>query len=265
MCLPITLLRKITAQCIVSRCRALLSIQPIKNSDALLIDKQIAGKIHLAKGFPYRGNTDILTLPIQQHGMDFPSVTRINMGLVAEGLARDLNHYIPAYQQVALVTLADWTCNINGCVGPLDGLGLKHNFSQYYRKFPAAWIIAQDTLTRLKPKLSLRRTNNSHILHGDISISHTLRLCRAHGVAVPDGHAIRSVTTKGIRMLSDAGKWNNKTNGKLTFAVSDVPATQAQWTPKAREHWNNIADILNNLNTTWLFDGDPTLMMPKAQ
>ena len=42
MCTPITLLRKIIAQCIITRCHALLSIQPIKNSDMLLLDKQIA-------------------------------------------------------------------------------------------------------------------------------------------------------------------------------------------------------------------------------
>ena len=51
----------------------------------------------MALGFPYRGNTDILTLPVEHHGLDFPSIARINMGLVAEGLARDLNHHIPAY------------------------------------------------------------------------------------------------------------------------------------------------------------------------
>ena len=196
--IPITLLRKITAQCIVARCRALLSIQPIKNGDALSLDKQICGKIHLALGFPYQGNTDILNLPIERHGLDFPLITRINMGLVTEGLARDLNHHIPAYRQVALITLADWTCGINNCVGPLDGLGLRRNFTQYYKKIPAVWIIAQHTLTCLEPKLSLRCTDASHIFHGDISISHTLRLCQAHRVDVPDGHAIRSITTKGI-------------------------------------------------------------------
>jgi len=98
MHIPITLLRKITAQCIVARCRALLSIQPIKNSDALLLDKQLARKIHMALGFPYCGNTDILTPPVEHHGLEFPSIARINMGLVVEGLARDLNHHIPAYR-----------------------------------------------------------------------------------------------------------------------------------------------------------------------
>jgi|SRR5882762_1562571 len=35
---PITLLQKIVEQCIMSRCCALISIQPIKDSDAVLLD-----------------------------------------------------------------------------------------------------------------------------------------------------------------------------------------------------------------------------------
>lgn len=216
-------------------------------------------------GFLYQGNTDILNLPIERHGLDFPSITHINLGLVTEGLAHDLNHHIPAYQQVELITLADWTCSINNCVGPLDGLGLRWNFTQYYKKTPAAWIIAQNTLTYLEPKLSLHHTDASHIFYNDVSISHTLRLCQAHGVDVPDGHAIWSITTKGIRTLSDTGKWMNNKSGKLTFAISEDVATQTCWTPKAREHWDNIATILRKMDTTWLFDGDLTLMMPRTQ
>ena len=60
----------------------------------------------------YQGNTDILTLPVEHHGLDFPSIAWMNMGLVAEGLACDLNHHIPVYQHVAHITLADWTCGI---------------------------------------------------------------------------------------------------------------------------------------------------------
>ena len=58
----ITSLWKITAQCIVARCHTLISIQPIKNSDTLLLDKQITGKDQSVLGFPYHGNMEILTL-----------------------------------------------------------------------------------------------------------------------------------------------------------------------------------------------------------
>jgi len=98
---------------------------------------------------PISRQHSILTLPVEHHGMDFSSIARINMGLEVEGIARDLNHHIPAYRQIALITLADWTCTINGCVGPLDGLGFNRNFLQYYKRIPAAWIIAQNSMTSL--------------------------------------------------------------------------------------------------------------------
>ena len=73
------------------------------------------------------------------------------------------------------------------------------------------------------------------------------------------------MTTKGIHILSDAGSWSRSPNGKITFAMTKDPAPLARWTPKAREHWKKIAALLSNLDTAWLFDGDLTLMTPRAQ
>jgi hypothetical protein len=68
--------------------QALLSIQPIKNGDALLLDKQLVRKFYI-----YHGNTDILTLPVEHHGLEFPSIAQINMGLVVEGCIRPQSSY----------------------------------------------------------------------------------------------------------------------------------------------------------------------------
>src|SRR5882762_4125917 len=193
------------------------------------------------------------------------SIARINMGLVVEGITRDLNHHIPAYRQVTLITLADWTCTINGCMRPLDGRGLSRNFTQYYKRILAAWIIAQNSMTSLKPKLSLRLTDNSHIMRGEISISHTINLCKAHGVDVPNGHTIRSLKTRGICMLSHVGQWIRTQSSKLTFAAIGSPAPQAQWMGVARKHWNQISSLLNKLDSDWLFDSESTLMTPRPQ
>ena len=171
---PIMLIWKIVAQCITSRCRALISIQPIKDSDAILLDQQIAGKVHHCFSFPYRPNTDVITLPVSYPGMEFPSIARINAGIAVEGLPRDLNHHIPAYRLMARLTLADWMCDINSCVNPLDGRGLDKDFVRYYHKIPASWIFAQKGMSKLNPKLSLRLTDSSHIIRGEISISHAL-------------------------------------------------------------------------------------------
>jgi hypothetical protein len=107
--------------------------------------------------------------------------------------------------------------------------------------------------------------DTSHIYNGNILISHTLKQCHANGIETPDGHAIRSIMTKGIHMLSDAGSWSRNQNGKVTFAVTKDPAPVVWWTPKARQHWEKIADLLSNLDTAWLFDGSLMLMTPRSQ
>lgn len=216
-------------------------------------------------GFPYCGNTGILTLPMEHHGLDFPSVARINAGLVIEGLARDLNHHIPASRRGALITLADWMCAINGCIGPLDGIGLNQSFSHHYRKIPATWIIVQNSMTSMRLKLSFHLTEHSHILRGKMSISHTLNSCKARGIDVPNGHAIRSLETRGICMLSHAGKWIKAHDNKLVFTTTDFPVPQAQWTDTAKENWRQVSSFLNGLNSRWLFDGDPTLLMMRIE
>jgi len=178
---PITLLRKIIWQNLISRLCALLSIQPIKPGDALSLDKMIASKIHFITGFPYSPKTDILTLPVKLNGLDYLSLARINAGIATEGLWRDLNHHIPAYQNMARLTLADWTCAINHCIYPLDGKGLQRDFTGQYRNIPAAWIIAHKIMTTMEPKLALRTTDCSHILRGEVSLSHVLNVAKAHG------------------------------------------------------------------------------------
>src|SRR6202050_1008150 len=120
-------------------------------------------------------------------------------------------------------------------------------------------------MTSLKPKLSLHLTDNSHIMHSEVSISHTINLCKAHGVDVPNGHAIQSLTTKVIHMLLHAGQWIRTQSSKLIFAAIESPAPQAQWIKIAKEHWNQISSLLNKLDSTWLFDGESTLIIPRLQ
>ena len=81
---PITLARKIVTQNIISRCRALLSLQPVKQTEAEILDKAVATKIHDLLRFLYNPQSRILTLPLHHHGLDFPSIMRINAGIVLE-------------------------------------------------------------------------------------------------------------------------------------------------------------------------------------
>jgi hypothetical protein len=194
----------------------------------------IASKIHHITGFPYNPNTDILTLPVDLHGLDYPSLARINAGIATEGLWRDLNHHVPAYQNMARLTLADWTCVINHCVYPLDGKGLLRDFTGYYRKIPAAWIIAHKVLTTLEPKMALRATDRSYILRGEVSLSHVLNIAKAHGKLIPDGRSVKTLSSRGIVLLADIGSWRITNNTPLCFKSKTCTPSGAKWTTKAK-------------------------------
>ncbi|KAJ7457756.1 hypothetical protein FB451DRAFT_970478, partial [Mycena latifolia] len=206
---PITLLRKIVKQNIISKARALLSLQPIRRTDAEDLDRQIKNKIHMESGMPFIPNSDVLTLPIDFHGLDFPSIARINDGIAIDGLNRDLNHPITSYRNIARITLADWTCSINNCTSPIDSEGLTRDFVRHANRIPFGWIAAQAAMTNGTPKLALKRTESAGILNGDVSLSHLLHTYVKHlpGSQNPNGHALKSLRGKGIRCLRDMGKW----------------------------------------------------------
>jgi hypothetical protein len=65
------------------------------------------------------------------------------------------------------------------------------NFTRYYHKIPASWIIAQKAMSKLNPKRSLRLTDYSHIVKGDIFITHTFNLCHINSCEVPNRHTLR--------------------------------------------------------------------------
>jgi hypothetical protein len=165
----------------------------------------IASKIHHITGFPYSHNTDILMLPVDLHGLDYPSLAHINAGIATAGLWHDLNHHVPAYCNMARLTPADWTCTINHCVYPLDGKGLLRDFTGQYQKIPVAWIIAHKVLTTLEPKMALRATNGSHVLRSEVSLSHVLNIAKAHGKLAPDRRAVKTLSSCGIALLADIG------------------------------------------------------------
>ncbi|EDR16147.1 uncharacterized protein LACBIDRAFT_321369 [Laccaria bicolor S238N-H82] len=185
--LLITLIRKIVSQNIVSRCHALLSLQPVKQSDAEALDRLIIRKVHGALGFPFQPSTSIATLPVSYHGFDFPSIARINTGIAVNGIGRDLNHHIRLYQTMAHIMRMDWTCEWNNCQYLLD---------------------AQKVLKDLS--LSLRLMDQSGIIEG---------IHRFMGVS------LRSLHLKGIRTLKDFGEWTINQNGCIgvTNGVAEPP------------------------------------------
>lgn len=246
--LPITLIRKIIAQNVISKCRALLSLQPITPKDAEQLDSLIMRKVHDTLGFPFQPTTNIATLPIAQHGFGFPSVARINAGLSIEGLSRDLNHHIPAYRTMALITRADWICEKCGCVNPLDGIGLQRDCIRQLKSIPASWIIAQRTMRSIS--LSLKETDQSYISKGDVSLPHAVNILN-HKISTANpslkinGTALRTLQRKNINKICDIGKWIFNNDGTITIHPHHQVFDKT-WTLPARRNWTNITKILQD-------------------
>jgi hypothetical protein len=110
---------------------------------------------------------------------------------------------------MALITLADWTCQINRCVYPLDREGLSRSFTCFIGLIPAAWIIIQNQMSKLD--LSLCQMDQSHLLEGHYSISHALSLIKPSipQAKHPTGHAIRLLGSMGFHLLSHCKGWNS--------------------------------------------------------
>jgi hypothetical protein len=138
------------------------------------------------------------------------------------------------------------------------------DFTGYYRKIPVAWIIAHKALSTLEPKLMFRMTDCSHILHGEVSLSHILNVTKAHRKVIPDGRTIKMLSLRGITQLADIGTWRT-VNGilKKFESVLNVPSG-VNWTAKAKENWVRIAQILNELEAKWFTIGDVDLMTTRA-
>jgi hypothetical protein len=260
---PFTLLRKIVSQNIVSHCRALLSLQPILHVDAVRLDQRIMKRVHASLGFPFCPSSIVSTLPLLFGGFDFPSLVRINAGIAIDGLARDLNHHIPAYRMMALVTLADWTCQINRCVYPLDREGLSRSFTRFIGSIPAAWIIAQNQMSKLD--LSLRQTDQSHLLEGHCSISHALSLIKPSipQAEHPTGHAIRSLRSMGYRLLSHIGSWTVNSHNLTSFNVRALPP--GNWSHAQRKNWNWVKTFLSQAQIGALYSGPADLLLSRSR
>ena len=262
--LPITLLRKIVSQNIVSRCRALISLQPIKQTDAETLDKIIIRKVHDALGFPFQPSSIIATLPVSHHGFGFPSIARINACLAVEGLMRDLNHHIHAYRTLAKITLADWMCEKSGCLYPLDGEGLRKDFSRLDQSVPSAWLTAHRVLKKLD--LSLREIDQSYIAKGDVSLTHVVRSCSHSHPQIPDkinGTVLRTLRLKGIRRLVDAGKWVFDSCGKIVLRLVPTPSDKS-WSAAARLNWEKLANAVHGqMSIDDVLPGPADLTIPR--
>ena len=167
--LPLTVLRRIVSQQIISKVRPHLAFQPLPPLLASKLDTILATKIHSRLGFPFRFKTGLLFAPLSMRGFAFPSISALNAALAVQGLQRDLNHHIQPFRDIAHITLADWSCSFNGCCNPLqfESHSSPSHGSTY---IPSAWQIARNFLVSLK--ISFLPTDYSFITAGNVSLRH---------------------------------------------------------------------------------------------
>ncbi|KAF5367841.1 hypothetical protein D9615_010570 [Tricholomella constricta] len=267
--LPLTALRRLISQCLISKIRPLLAFQPLTEELARKLDLAIAHKVHEYLGFPFQFNSLLLFTPLSLRGFDFPSVVLLNSALAASGVQRDLNHHIHPFRQMALVTLGDWSCQLNGCVSPFAASRpLRHPSPHYTAKqIPVAWVVARSVLANLH--ISLLSTDHSHILNGSVNILHLYNLCRAQSAFdLPhDFIPIRTFTNfarYGFTLLEHFGRWSYDTSLLLPIAFQPHPLFTH---PNSclRRDWPLFTTWLQSLSSFLpaLSFPDPSLLLPR--
>ncbi|PPQ73488.1 hypothetical protein CVT24_007817 [Panaeolus cyanescens] len=199
---PLTFMRRVISQRLISKIRPYLALQPLNPSDAEALDRLLASKVHAILGFPFRFNTELITAPLNIFGLEFPSISLLNSSLSTNGLLRDLNHHLPPFKNMADITLADWSCSSNGCLNPLT----HPSISASSNHLPTAW---QTAFKALKVNnLSIFINDLSPLISGNTSIAHLYNISRR---LMPSNtprfhkHLISSFASSSYHLLRDVG------------------------------------------------------------
>jgi hypothetical protein len=113
--LPITAVRRVISQLLISKISQKLRLQPISWHQASELDMRSSDMIHGYYGWTSRVAADILMLPVEYHSVGFPSLADINAAVAIKGLHRDLNHKVKEIRAIAEITLQDGTREANKC------------------------------------------------------------------------------------------------------------------------------------------------------
>ena len=149
---------------------------------------------------------------------------------------------------MALITKADWTCEKNQCINPLDGLGLKKDFTRQVKSILANWIIAQCMMCSLS--LSLRETDQSYITKGDVSLSHAVHIYN-HKISSRNpsdkinGTTLKTLQRMGINTIQDFGKWIMDKDGTILLQSWQLMFDRS-WTQATRKNWKTVTTLLRD-------------------
>ena len=259
--LPFTLLRRLIIQRLVSKIRPLLAFQPLFRSDAAALDHTIANKVHAYLHFPFTFNSQLLTLPFNLHGFDFPSISRLNDSAAVIGIIRDLNHHLSLFRDLASISLADWTCALAHCHSPLhaNSPSFHHRYHRSSPNLPRSWIIAHAVMQDLN--LSIHDTDVSYLMSGQVALQHLARICTHH--QPPPSHLFTKLSSAGLLLLCHLGSWTTTSTNLSTSSFSVRPDLSAllRFTPILPQ-LPSLTSWLSSLNLSSLTYGHPSLAIP---
>jgi hypothetical protein len=262
--LPFTLLRRLVIQRLVFKIRPRLAYQPLKRSDADTLDKLIAHKIHAYLHFPFPFNPHLLSMPFSLHGFDFPSIARLNDSAAVTGLARDLNHHLPLFRDIATITLADWTCSVAHCHSPLnaDSPSFIRNYTRLSHKLPSSWIVAQSVMQDLR--LSIRDTDLSFLLSGRVALQHLVRL--DNSPLAPPPQVLRNLASAGLTLLNHVGSWSSAsaTQPAQIFFQPRTDLGELLRFTSASQSLPALSQWLSSISLPTFTYGCPSLALPPA-
>ncbi|KAJ7711082.1 hypothetical protein B0H14DRAFT_3524695 [Mycena olivaceomarginata] len=112
-------------------------------------------------------------------------------------------------------------------------------------------MVAQNIVSRCRALLSLQPIKQ---------LNHN----RPGELGNPDGNTIRTMRSKGIRILS-LGFWHRDSSGRLVFNVDWSARRHGRWTDTQKVNRGKIVTAMHSMPVQWLFDGPEDLLASRAE
>lgn len=117
--LPLSLIRRAVTALLIPKIRGILSLQPLLMDMAHELDLALVRKVSATLGVAFR-RSPLLFLQLEQLVFAFPSIFRLNGELAIASLLRSLNHPLPPFRMLSVLTWVNWSCQEHGCCNPFD-------------------------------------------------------------------------------------------------------------------------------------------------
>ncbi|KAF8332738.1 uncharacterized protein EI90DRAFT_3122472 [Cantharellus anzutake] len=256
---PITVLRKIINQVLISKIRAHLSLHQVSPTSANSLQSQISLLLHSQLPFPFPPSLDIVCLLTSNFGLGITSIRHLNKSLALCGLLRDLNHHIPVFRKMALISMADWQCAYCHCIFPLSSAGLSYNFASHHCSLPFHFTLAQRTLKDLG--LQVHPSDQSYLVSGNVSLSHIANLAPS----APHSSILHVYCSTPFAWLSSWGVWRYSGLSSLPHVfLPNVPNPFRQFDPQ-NYNFTTVTAWLSSLNLWHLSIGPSEFTVPQDE